>query len=127
METNTIAYKCEPSKLLPSITFYDGVLNIIGRSIPYDSNILYNPLIKTFYQYSLQPNNNTEINIKLDFLNSSSNRQLLNILVIAEKIQRHGKNVLIKWHYRPNDLLMLEQGGIFKSIINVPFSFEVIL
>jgi hypothetical protein len=124
MNTGAVAYKQQATKLLPSITFYDGVLNIIGRSIPHDSNILYNPLIKVFYQYSLEPHDKTEINIKLDYLNSESNRQLLNVLIIAEKINRRGKNVLIKWHYKPTDLLMLEQGGIFKAIVDVPFSFE---
>jgi len=112
------------NKVTPQISLSEGVLNIIGRSIPADSKVLYDPLLKAFYLYSLNPKDKTEINIKLDFLNSDSNRSLMNVLIMAEKIHRRGNNVVINWHYKNNDNFMYDQGNIFKSLIEVPFCFE---
>jgi hypothetical protein len=114
------------SKTMPAISFRKGKLTISGRSIPSDSKDLYDPLLKVLYSYSLDPEINTEINIHLDYLNSDSNRSLMNLLIIAEKIHRRGCNVVIHWFYKNNDRGMYDQGNIFKSLIEVPFQFEAI-
>jgi hypothetical protein len=115
----------EGNKLTPEIRFNEGVLSIIGRSILPDSKLSYDPLFKAFYLYSLNPKTKTEINIKLDYLNSDSNRSLMNILILAEKLHNHGNEVLIKWYYKNSDNFMFDQGRIFNSLIEVPFEFEV--
>jgi hypothetical protein len=50
----------------------------------------------------------------------------MNLLILAEKMHRRGKKVEIKWFYRKNDNVMFEQGHIFKSLLDVPFCFEII-
>lgn len=116
----------EGSKTMPSITFKSGKLKIIGRSIPPDSKRLYDPLFHVLYLYSQDPEEVTEINIQLEYLNSDSNRSLMNLLILAEKMHRRGKQVVIRWYYKNNDSVMFEQGHIFKSLIEVPFCFEPI-
>jgi hypothetical protein len=101
-------------------------LSISGRSITSESNILYDPLLKSLYLYSQNPKEQTEINIQLDYLNSDSNRSLMNLLILAEKIYRKGNQVIIRWRYKQNDTFMFEQGKIFMSLIEVPFSFEIV-
>jgi hypothetical protein len=118
--------KIEGSKTMPAITFRNGKLNIIGRSIPADSQGLYEPLFKLLFSYSKHPEDSTEINIQLDYLNSDSNRALMNLLLVAEKIYDKGNKVLVRWYYKNNDSGMFDQGNIFKSLIEVPFSFEPI-
>jgi hypothetical protein len=116
----------EGSKTMPTISFKSGKLRIMGRSIPSDSRRLYDPLFHVLYLYSQDPEENTEIEIQLEYLNSDSNRSLMNLLILAEKLHRRGKNVVIKWFYKNNDNVMFDQGHIFKSLIDVPFSFELI-
>ena len=118
--------KIEGSKTMPAITFRNGKLNIIGRSIPQDSRGLYEPLFKLLYSYSQHPEDSTEINIQLDYLNSDSNRALMNLLLMVEKIYIKGNKVMVNWYYRNNDSVMYDQGNIFKSLIEVPFTFEPI-
>jgi hypothetical protein len=118
--------KIEGSKTMPAITFRKGKLNIIGRSIPADSQGLYEPLFKILFSYSQHPEDSTEINIHLDYLNSDSNRALMNVLLMVEKIYYKGNKVLVRWYYKINDSVMFDQGNIFKSLIEVPFSFEPI-
>jgi hypothetical protein len=114
------------TKTLPAITFKNGKLNIVGRSIPHDSSEWFSPLLNVMYNYSQHPEKVTEINIHLDYLNSESNRTLMNLLVVAEKIYNSGRNVEIKWYYKSNDSVMFEQGNIFQSLIEIPFKFESI-
>jgi hypothetical protein len=116
----------EGSKTMPAISFKSGKLRIIGRSIPADSRRLYDPLFQVLYLYSQDPEDVTEINIQLEYLNSDSNRSLMNLLILAEKMCRRGKKVIINWFYKSNDTVMFEQGHIFKSLIEVPFRFELI-
>jgi Domain of unknown function (DUF1987). len=117
----------EGSKTMPAISFKSGKLQIIGRSIPADSKRLYDPLFHVLYLYSQDPEDVTEIDIQLEYLNSDSNRSLMNLLILAEKLHRRGKKVIIKWFYRNNDNVMFEQGHIFKSLLDVPFCFEIII
>jgi len=116
--------KIEGSKTKPAVTFKNGKLSIEGRSIPHDSRELYEPILQTLFFYSQNPEDITEINIHLEYLNSDSNRALMNVLILVEKIYRKGKDVLIRWYYKNNDIVMYDQGNIFKSLIEAPFKFE---
>jgi hypothetical protein len=106
----------------PCIQFSDGVLTIRGRSIPSDSSNLYDPVIESFYQYTMQSLQQTEIHIELEYVNSTSNRSLLNLLIIAEHLYSDQKQVKISWYYHPGDEIMYEQGRIFQELINIPIA-----
>lgn len=113
------ANKC----LSPDIEFQDGVIHIQGRSIQEYPNQEFERLINAFLYYSISPLQNTEINICLEYINSSTNRLLMNLFVIAESIKEKGFQVTVNWYYELHDELMLDQGNIFKSLINIPFIF----
>lgn len=123
---NLTELNIEGSKIKPSISFRKGKIDIIGRSIQTNAGEWFYPLYQALNQYSSNPNDLTEVNIQLDYLNSDSNRSLMNILVLVEKIQSRGKKVIVRWYYKKNDHVMLEQGSIFQSLFEVPFSFETI-
>jgi hypothetical protein len=123
METTTFKPKDEVLNFMPAITFKNGVLEITGRAVSANSKYVFDPILWELYLYSLKPKDITIINIRLDYLNSESNRALMNILILAEKMVRHGHKVKINWYYEDNDDFMLEQGNVFKAIINVPFQF----
>jgi hypothetical protein len=115
--------KIKGSKTMPNVTFINGTLNIVGRSVLNNSSIWCEPVLKALSEQSSY-SQTTRINIHLDYLNSDSNRALLNLLMVAEKLHNMGKKVEIHWLYANNDMGMLEQGSIFKELIKVPFKFE---
>mgnify|MGYP000955815278 CR=1 FL=1 len=115
------------SSTIPTITFKDGVLTISGRSIPlHDQNQWLKKLINIMNSYAISPNDITEINIKLDYVNSESSRALVNLFTIAEKIYNDGRKVIVRWYCRNNDPLMLEQANLFQSIIEIPIMIETV-
>jgi hypothetical protein len=107
----------------PFISFSDGILKISGRSIPTDTSRSFNQLIETFYRYSRKPKSKTEIHIELEYINSASNRSLLNLLIVAEYLYKEALDVNVKWYYHDDEDIMLEQGQIFSELLTLPINF----
>ena len=107
----------------PFISFAEGILIISGRSIPTDASRSFNQLIETFYRYSRKPKSKTEIHIELDYINSASNRSLLNLLIVAEHLFKEQLDVQVKWYYQDKEDIMLEQGQIFSELLSMPINF----
>ena len=116
--------KIAGSKIMPSITFQNGTLSIVGRCVPQNSNEFFEPVMKALNDYAHSPAECTVIIIRLEYLNSDSNRAIMNLLIAAEKLHQKGKKVEIHWYYANNDESMIDQGNIFKSLISVPFDLE---
>jgi hypothetical protein len=108
----------------PFVSFSEGILKLSGRSIPTDTSRSFNKLIETFYRYSRNPKPRTEIHIDLEYINSASNRSLLNLLIIAEYLFKEGFEVEIYWYYHDADDIMIEQGKIFSELITLPLKFN---
>ncbi len=106
----------------PFISFSDGILIISGRSIPTNTSRSFNQLIETFYRYSRKPKSRTEIHIELEYINSASNRSLLNLLIVAEHLFKEKMDVEVKWYYHDEEDMMLEQGQIFSELLTLPIN-----
>jgi hypothetical protein len=115
--------KIEGSKTMPAITYKNGTLNIVGRSVLGNANVWSEPVYKVLNEQSSYTQS-FRINIHLDYVNSDSNRALLNLLMLAEQLHSQGRKIEIRWFYSNNDLGMLEQGIIFKDLVDVPFKCE---
>jgi hypothetical protein len=108
----------------PHIKFEDGVLIISGRSIPENAVMFFEPLFKYIVEYSKKPFTLTEVNILLEYANSSTNRSLMTVFTLFEKIFENGNNTRINWFYELGDDLMLDLGNDFKAILRMPFIIE---
>ena len=108
----------------PKIKFEDGVLIISGRCIPENALILYEPLFKYIAEYTIKPYPLTEVNILLEYSNSSTNRALMTIFTLLEKIFENGNNIRVYWYYEPGDEFMMDLGNDFKSILRMPIVVE---
>ena len=107
----------------PTINFdlSSGVLEIKGRSIPENSIEFYKPLVDALEKYSIGPKSATNVNIQLEYFNTSSSKCILDIFKKLESIHKAGSAVTINWHYEEDDEDMLEAGEDYQAIINVPF------
>lgn len=103
----------------PTIKFEpgDGKLMIKGRSIPENSIEFYKPLVDSLDAY----NGNVNVDIVLEYFNTSSSKCILDVFKKLEKIKSDGSDVEIRWHYEEDDEDMLEAGEDYQAIINNPF------
>lgn len=96
-----------------------GELNIEGRSLPEDSVKFYQPLFDWAEQLIAEK---VLINIKLEYINTSSSKQLLTLLKIVTENEKN-KAVKVNWYYEEGDLDGLETGEHYSTIIDAPFKF----
>lgn len=97
----------------------NGELNLEGRSLPEDSTKFYIPLFEWAKKMHAE---NVVFNIKLEYLNTASSKQLLDLLKFATE-NPSVKKTEINWYYEEGDLDGLETGEHYASIIKAPFKF----
>ncbi len=119
METISI----EGTPKTPTINFdtTKGFLEIKGRSIPENSIEFYKPLVDWLEKYAAKPQSATNVNIQLEYFNTSSSKCILDVFKKLEAINKGGSAVVINWYYEEDDEDMLEAGEDYQAIINVPF------
>jgi len=99
----------------------NGLVEIKGRSIPENSVEFYKPLIDWLEKYGSEPTNETNVNIQLEYFNTSSSKCILDIFKRLELIHKKGNPVEINWYYEEDDEDMFEAGEDYQSIISIPF------
>lgn len=107
----------------PTIKFNpgEGKLLIQGRSIPENSIDFYKPLVDSLETYTSEAKNTTNVDIVLEYFNTSSSKCILDVFKKLEKINSDNGGVNINWHYEEDDEDMLEAGEDYQAIINIPF------
>ncbi len=115
--------KLEGSKKTPQVLFdaTKGLIEIEGRSIPENSIEFYNPLINWLDEYAKSPQSKTEINIRLEYFNTSSSKCILDVFKKLETIHENDNSVIVNWYYEEDDEDMLEAGEDYQSILKIPF------
>lgn len=108
----------------PEVSFTtDGRLVLSGRSIPEDPSKFYDQLFEWVYHYCQEPNNNTLVDIALEYFNSGSSKAILEILRALVDTAVKGKHISINWYYEEGDDDILERGEYYESILNLQFNF----
>lgn len=97
------------------------VFEIKGKSLPENVNIFYQPIIDWFSDYFKNPNPETIIHFKLDYLNTASSKALLSMFLVIEEAVKNGKNAKIQWCFEEDDEDMKDIGEEYADIIQIPF------
>ena len=98
-----------------------GIIEIKGRSIPENSYEFYKPLVEWLEEYAKESKPQSQVNIQLEYFNTSSSKCILDIFKKLEVIQKANSGVTINWFYDEDDEDMLEAGQDYESIIRIPF------
>lgn len=98
-----------------------GLLEVKGRSIPENSIEFYKPLVDWLEEYAQNPLSKTQVNVHLEYFNTSSSKCILDVFKKLEAIHKNKYDVQINWYYEEDDEDMLEAGEDYESIIRVPF------
>ncbi len=115
--------RIEKTRKTPDVTFNaeTDVIQIEGKSIPENSIEFYKPLVDWIEEYGTSPKEKTEVNIKLEYFNTSSSKCILDVFKKLETIFKDEKDVVINWYYEEDDEDMLEAGEDYQSILKIPF------
>ena len=105
-------------ELLPS----KGILKLEGRSIPEDPGDFYNAVMSKLEEYYQDPYDITQIDIKLEYVNSGSSKALLELLRFVKENYDDGKKCKVNWYFEEDDESIHELGLHFQSSFNIPFN-----
>ena len=110
-----------PTEETPEIQFNagKGELLIQGRSIPENATEFYFPIINWIRKYCESPADNTVLTVAMDYLNSISQKMVLDILEQLAELP----SATVVWKYEDDDEEMLEEGKIFETKVDLPFTF----
>ena len=114
----------EPTAESIGVSLKNGLLEFSGRSIPEDPMKLFNPILEWTEEYVKNPPPSTTINLKFEYINTSSSKFILNILEILDKAYDVKEdNMSITWSYEIGDDDMYELGKFIESMIEIPMSY----
>ena len=93
---------------------------ISGLSLPEDAIEFYKPVLEWLEEYAKNPNRETIFDLKLEYFNTASSKQIIQLLLFFEKLNAKSK-VKIRWHYKDIDEDMHDLGEEYAEIIKVDF------
>ena len=96
----------------PSLHFnkQKNIFIIEGRSLMEEADKFFKPTLEWFMEYRKDPNPKTELTVQLEYLNTATSRQFLNLFKILEAIP----SSKIIWQFSDEDLLCLPDMAIRK-------------
>lgn len=99
-------------------------VSIEGRSYMENPQVFYEPIILWMKSYLISLNQSSVLVLKIDYLNTSSTKMIMDILDLWEKAFKEGKAVSICWYYDPANDFGLETGEEYKEDYSIPFELK---
>lgn len=96
------------------------IFKISKISVPEDAYEFYHPIIEWIKQYGKDPLEETTVDFDLEYVNSASAKQIIQVLLALENIEN---KILIKWYYEAIDEDMQLLGKRFKNLADIDFEF----
>ncbi len=93
-----------------------------GSSFPENTSDFFKPVTDWLIKYMLEVTGKVTLNLKFDYLNSSSIKFISDIADRLQSYHNAGAEVELKWYYDENDEDILEMGQELKEDINFPFN-----
>ncbi len=109
----------------PSITLdkTSGTFTFKGTSIPENTNAFFEPVLSWIDDYLTQALEETIVNFKFDYFNTSSTKTILDILIQFKSLAKNDKMLIVNWYFPEEDEDMLEAGEGFSQMMRYPFNF----
>lgn len=105
----------------PTVSFdaERGELHIKGRCVPADATGFFAPIISAVRD--CRPvGKRLLIDVKLDYFNTSSAKNLLDLFKTAEQLLRKEILTRIVWHYLEGDEDLMESGQDYAALVSIP-------
>ncbi len=101
----------------------NGVMEFVGRSLPNNSELFYSRVYRWLEEYLEAPREETTVNMRLDYLDTSSSKHLYNIFQKLDAVNERGQHVRVNWHFETGDEEMAETGKDYESLFRLNFNF----
>jgi hypothetical protein len=101
-----------------------GLLQLRGNSFLDNAHEFYTPIIDWLREYSKTPAPQTKVTLVLNYINTSSQRMLFDMLKVLGNIHSAGHSVHVDWLYEENDDDLKDVGEDLLSFME--FSYKVI-
>ena len=99
----------------------NNIFKIAGKSLIEDVGIFYKPIKEWIDQYAKSPNPKTKFVMKFTYLDTSSEKEIFDILLKLDEMCQDGRDVLVSWQYSQYDDSIYEKGKEYEAILDVPF------
>jgi hypothetical protein len=99
-----------------------GILELEGASYPENASEFYQPIFDWIKQYTQEVKKEIVLNLRLNYLNTSSTKCMLDIIDLLEDYFNEGGEVTINWYYEESDEDILETGEEFSEDTDVPIN-----
>lgn len=109
----------------PYIHLENGLIRIEGQLMPENILIFFKSVDNWIKNYLKNPEDFTEIDLNLSYLNSCSTKHLCDILKLFNLKFLEGYNMKIYWTYEEGDETVQEIGNDLESMVKIPFEYIV--
>jgi len=113
--------KIDQTKYSPKVSLRNGSLYFAGRSVLNDPYLFYQPLHSWIKQYVDTNPSFTQIDLKFEYINTSSIKWLVEMLKTFLQKPEIKKQLRVNWYYEEGDEDMMDLGEILKSLMNSSF------
>ncbi len=114
------------AKDTPSVYFDKNanLFEITGVSLPANVLDFYNQVLQWMDNYVKNPNDDTTLTLRLEYLNTSSAKVISILIKKLENILHTGKKVRVCWYYPANEPELKELGEDYSVGCKVPFEIK---
>jgi hypothetical protein len=105
------------------INFGEGLMHIKGRSYSEDSMDFFAPVFLNIKKYFENPKPVTTFDFQFEYLNSSSFKLVVEVLILIKRLSPEGNKVLVKWKYEEDDDDMLTLGEEAARVASLPIEY----
>ncbi len=115
----------EETESTPYVNFNceTGIFKLEGKSVPTAAEDFYKGVLAWLEDYLENPQELTNMSLKLDYFNIASSKRILYILYKLNELVEKGFEVNIEWYYHEDEDDMLEVGQDFAFMVKIPFKF----
>ncbi len=100
-----------------------GILSFTGRSILTDPKIFFDPINTWVGKYLKNPADETVVNIKLEYIDTSSTQSLYQMLRQLNSVRKKGLVFMVNWYIEEDDPEMKELGELIEQRLGVEFHY----
>jgi hypothetical protein len=96
-----------------------------GKALPENPKEFFNPIVAWIKDYVKEPNKETAVAFKMEYINSASQKRIHDIILLCKEIHEKGVPIYIDWYYHAEDEGMKEEGQTLSELVNIPFRFFI--
>ena len=116
-------YIVEQTKYTPYIelNIEKGFLKLEGDTYPENSYDTFKPLLEKIDQYFLEPIKSLNVEINIEFLNTSSSKMMRELVSKLDTYFKKKHTISLKWYYPDGDMDLQESWQILLEDVHFPY------